>query len=219
MFTGIIEELGTLRRIEPLGQSIRLEIACEQVRQDARRGDSIAVDGVCLTAEELPATGFTAFASPETMAKTTLGARRIGDRLNLERALTLSTRLGGHLVSGHVDATGRFLSANRKDGSWEVRIAAPPEIMRLCVPKGSIAVDGISLTLVDVQPDQFSLWIIPETWERTTLSLRQPGDPVNLESDLIGKYVARLLEGSWLARESSDANLASLLGKGGWGSR
>ncbi len=194
MFTGLVEEVGTVVSIQPQGKSIRVMLACEAIREGMRVGDSIAVDGCCLTAETVDSTGFSVFASPETMAKTSLGDRRPGDGVNLERAMALGDRVGGHLVSGHVDTTGNFRSVVAHDGSWEIRIAAPAEILRVSIPKGSITVDGISLTIVDLTPEEFSVWIIPETWRKTTLSVRKPGDRVNLESDLIGKYVARLLE-------------------------
>jgi riboflavin synthase len=219
MFTGLIEELGTVRSVTSQGASMRLEIECPRITAGARTGDSIAVDGVCLTAESVSAAGFTAYASPETMRLTALGDRRAGSSVNLERALALGDRLGGHLVSGHVDATGEFRSARLVDQSWEIRIRAPREITRLSVRKGSITIDGISLTIVDLSDDEWSAWIIPETWTRTTLSQRRPGDRVNLESDLIGKYVARLMEGSWLGTQQRDATLSKLLEQGGWGDR
>lgn len=219
MFTGLIEELGQVRSVTPQGNSLRLEIAAPVVANGAQVGDSIAVDGVCLTAESVSDAGFTAYASPETMRLTALGDRRSGDFVNLERALAVGDRLGGHLVSGHVDATGEFLQARPVDQSWEIRIRAPKEITRLSVRKGSVTLDGISLTIVDLSDDEFSVWIIPETWTRTTLSRRRPGDRMNLESDLIGKYVARLMEGSWLGPQQKDAHLARLLEQGGWGQR
>ncbi|CAN5295946.1 riboflavin synthase [soil metagenome] len=214
MFTGIIEEIGTLRSIEPLGKSIRIEVATTFA--GIQRGDSISVDGVCLTAEEIVSGGFTLFASPETMDKSSLGGRRVGDGVNLERALTLQTRLGGHLVSGHVDATGTFASARFDNGAHEIRIAAPPEILRQCIAKGSVAIDGISLTIVDLTEKEISAWIIPETWKKTTLSNRKPGDRVNLETDLIGKYVFRFLQTQGSDVEKKDGALKDLLEKGGW---
>ena len=219
MFTGLIEEVGEVRAVTASGKSLRLDVHCPKIADGARTGDSIAVDGVCLTAETVSADGFTCYASPETMRLTALGDRKAGSRVNLERALALGDRLGGHLVSGHVDATGEFLSARAVDQSWELRIRAPREITRLSVKKGSITIDGISLTIVDLLDDEISAWIIPETWTRTTLSLRRPGDRINLESDLVGKYIARLVEGSWLGSQARDANLAKLLEQGGWGNR
>lgn len=219
MFTGLIEEVGEVRAVTASGKSLRLDIRCTKVADGAQTGDSIAVDGVCLTAETITEDGFTCYASPETMRLTALGDRRPGSAVNLERALALGDRLGGHLVSGHVDATGEFLSARAIDQAWELRVRAPREITRLSVKKGSITIDGISLTIVDLLDDQISAWIIPETWTRTTLSHRRPGDRINLESDLVGKYIARLVEGSWLGTQAKDANLARLLEQGGWASR
>jgi riboflavin synthase len=192
MFTGLIEQVGTLEALRPRGDGLEVRVAAALAAQ-VTRGESIALDGVCLTVETFDASGFSVFASPETLAKTTLGGRRAGDGVNLERALALGDRLGGHLVSGHVDATGRLRSVRAVEGSWEVRFEAPSEILRQSIPKGSIAVDGISLTIVDLTDEDFSVWIIPETWERTTLSRRRVGEAINLESDMIGKYVARYL--------------------------
>ncbi|MCC5877269.1 MAG: riboflavin synthase [Candidatus Sumerlaeia bacterium] len=218
MFTGIIEEIGTISSINRQGNSIGISIACKTVLEDIKRGDSIAVDGCCLTAESFDKEGFRAYASPETMEKTSLGDRRAGDPVNLERALTLGTRLGGHLVSGHVDDTGHFKSARSVDQSWEVHFSASPEILRQCINKGSIAIDGISLTIAALTNDGFSVWIIPETWERTTLSRKRPKDRVNLETDLIGKYVHRFLETSADSPlEARDAKLINLLSQGSWG--
>ena len=219
MFTGLIEEIGTIQRVDRLDAGARLVVAAKLIMPDMARGDSIAIDGCCLTAEEFTSDSFTVFASLETLRRTTLGARNVGSSVNLERALTLSKRLGGHLVSGHVDAPGEFLSATKSGDAWEVWIGAPREIITHCVEKGSITVDGISLTVVDVREDRFSLWIIPETWERTTLSRRNPGDAVNLESDLIAKYVFRFLETREGSATGSDRRLADLLEGGSWGSR
>lgn len=210
MFTGLVEEIGRIEAVTPLGEDIRLAVACEAILPGLRPGDSIAVDGCCLTAETITATGFTAYASPETLRKTSLGARAPGAGVNLERSLTLEKRLGGHLVQGHVDATGTFLSARETGNAWELRLRAPREVTRLSIPKGSIAIDGISLTIVDLLEDEISAWIIPETWRRTTLHERGPGDRMNLEADMIGKYVHRFLETSGLAPDA-DARLRALL--------
>ena len=218
MFTGIVEEMGHIASIRQGKGGIRLEIEAARILEGVGTGDSIAVSGCCLTVESHSSTAFVAYASPETMAKTALGDLSPGSAVNLERALTLQTRLGGHLVSGHIDGTGQFRSATRNDESWEVRIAAPSALLAQCIPKGSIAIDGISLTIVDLTASEFSLWIIPETWERTTLGQRKPGDRVNLETDLIGKYVFRFLETSGNSTNGTaamDARLADLLR--GWG--
>jgi riboflavin synthase len=215
MFTGIIEELGSIRRLESAGTGMRIHVGAKTVLEGVKLGDSIAVDGACLTVERHDDAGFTAFASLETMRKTTLGDRTLGDPVNLERALSFGARLGGHLVSGHIDATGTFHSARQEGEAWEVWFHAPPEILRSTVAKGSIAVDGISLTVVDLTDQGFSVWVIPETWTRTTLGGKRPGARVNLESDLIGKYVARLLGGYMPNR---DGKLEELLRGGSWGS-
>jgi len=219
MFTGLIEEIGRLRVVAPAGGDMRLSIACAAIMPGMRRGDSIAVDGCCLTAETIEPWGFTAYASPETLRKTSLGERSPGDAMNLERALALGARLGGHIVSGHVDATGTFRLARQVERAWELRIGAPREIITASIAKGSIAIDGISLTIVDLADDELSAWIIPETWERTTLSLRKPGQRVNLESDLLGKYVYRFLETREPGTAEKDARLRELMEGGGWGAR
>lgn len=221
MFTGLVEEIGILRILDVTEKGGRLTISAREVLTDAERGASIAVDGCCLTIEEFSRDSFTVFASAETLRVTTLGDRGVGDGVNLERALTLNKRLGGHMVSGHVDATGTFRSAKKSGDAHEVWIDAPPEIMRLCVPKGSITVDGISLTLVEVRDQAFSLYIIPETWERTTLHRRREGERVNLESDLVAKYVFRAAESMQQpsAAEARDGRLRDLLEKGAWGTR
>lgn len=195
MFTGLIQAIGTVESIRERGSGVEVRVGAAQWAGLLAHGESIAVDGCCLTVEEFDAGGFSVFASPETMAKTSLGDRRAGDGVNLERALALGDRLGGHLVSGHVDGTGRFRSARETGEAWEVWIEAPGELLRQCIAKGSVAVDGISLTIVELTHEAFSLWIIPETWERTTLSRRRPGDRVNIETDMIGKFVFRYLEG------------------------
>ena len=196
MFTGLIERVGTVRRVSPRGQSSVLEIAFGSSAGDAfdlKTGASVAVDGLCLTATTVTADAFTVDVSRESLSRSTLGAARAGAKVNLERALVFGDRLGGHLVSGHIDAVGR-IEGKAADGDFSrVTISAPPEVLALTVEKGSIAVDGISLTVNGVEQDRFWMMIIPETLSRTTLGAKKPGDPVNLETDLIGKYVARLL--------------------------
>ena len=198
MFTGIVEELGSVAGIEDRGDAVRLTVRGPDVLDDARTGDSIAVDGCCLTVAELHDGAFTADVMRQTLRLTTLGQRAVGDRVNLERAVTASTRLGGHLMSGHVDATGPVL-AREPSPHWElVRIGLPAALSRYVVPQGSVAVDGVSLTVVEVsemgaEDGWFSVSLIPETLRRTTLGARAPGEPVNLEVDVIGKYVERQL--------------------------
>jgi riboflavin synthase len=193
MFTGIIEELGRVRSLERRGEGVRMRVEARVVTQGTRDGDSISVNGVCLTALEVGRDSFAADGSRETLQRSTLGALRAGSFVNLERAVTPQTRLGGHIVQGHVDARGRFLSAEEHGGSWTVRIGYPKEIARYLVFKGSVAVEGISLTIAALTDEHFEIAIIPKTWEVTNLSHLKPGDAVNIEVDVIGKYVEKLL--------------------------
>ena len=194
MFTGIVEELGVVEGIEQQDDAIRLTVRGAFVTPDASLGDSIAVNGCCLTVAQRDGETFTADVMHETLSKTSLGALDIGSKVNLERAVTPTTRLGGHVVQGHVDGTGRVLRRTPSE-HWEVvEIELPADLTRYLVPKGSITVDGISLTVVDVLESSFTVSLIPETLARTTLGFKQPGDPVNLEVDVIAKYVERLLE-------------------------
>ncbi len=193
MFTGIIEELGQVRNVEQRGDDARIVIAAQTVTADAREGDSIAVNGVCLTALDVNKDSFAADCSRETLERSTLGRLQAGTPVNLERAVTPETRLGGHIVQGHVDARGRFVSSLDHGGSWTVRIGYPPEIGPYLVFKGSVAVEGISLTIASLTDDFFEVAIIPKTWEVTNLSHLLPGDEVNLEADVIAKYVERIL--------------------------
>ena len=195
MFTGIIEELGKVTSIEERGTNVRVVIEAQLVTEDIHEGDSIAVNGVCLTALDVNESSFAADVSRETLNRSTLGRLEPGSPVNLERSVTPVTRLGGHLVQGHVDARGKFLSANDLGGSWTVRIAYPPEVARYLVFKGSVAVEGISLTIAELTDDYFEIAIIPKTWEVTNFSHLRPGDDVNLEADVIAKYVERLLRG------------------------
>jgi riboflavin synthase len=193
MFTGIIEVLGTVRSIEERGENARIVIGAEIVTEGTNNGDSIAVNGVCLTALEVGPDSFAADVSRETLQCSTLGLLRPGARVNLERSVTPATRLGGHMVQGHVDARGSFESVEDHGESWTVRIGFPKEIARYLVFKGSVAVEGISLTIAALGNDYFEVAIIPKTWEVTNFSYLKPGDSVNLEVDVIGKYVERLL--------------------------
>ncbi len=193
MFTGIIEELGSVRSIEERGENARIVINACVVTEGTNHGDSIAVNGVCLTALDIHDDSFAADVSRETLLRSTLGTLKPGAPVNLERAVTPATRLGGHMVQGHVDARGQFVSIESHGESWTLRIAYPPEIARYLVFKGSVAVEGISLTIANLTEDYFDIAIIPKTWEVTNLSRLKPGDSVNLEVDVIGKYVERLL--------------------------
>jgi riboflavin synthase len=193
MFTGIIEELGTVERVEDQVDAVRLHIRGPLVTSDAVAGDSISVNGCCLTVVHTAEGSFTADVMHETLAKTSLGTFGPGTRVNLERAVTPTTRLGGHIVQGHVDATGSVVARELSE-HWEVvRLSLPADLERYLVPKGSITVDGISLTVVDVDADAFTVSLIPETLARTTLGLKQPGDVVNLEVDVIAKYVEKMV--------------------------
>lgn len=194
MFTGIVEELGVVEGLVDQGDAVRLTVRGPHVMVDAGLGDSIAVNGCCLTVAERDQETFTADVMRETLEMTSLGALAPGDRVNLERAVTPRSRLGGHIVQGHVDATGAVIGRTPSE-HWEVvEVTLPTEIARYVVRKGSITVDGISLTVVEVGPESFTVSLIPETLARTTLGFKQPGDPVNLEVDAVAKYVERLIE-------------------------
>jgi len=193
MFTGIIEELGHVRSVVKRSENARIVIEARTITEDTHDGDSIAVNGVCLTALETTPKSFAADVSKETLLRSTLGSLRTGSPVNLERAVTPATRLGGHIVQGHVDARGKFLGSDDHGDSWTFRFAYPKEIGRYLVFKGSIAVEGISLTIANLTDDYFEVAIIPKTWEVTNFSRLQPGDEVNLEVDVIAKYVERIL--------------------------
>jgi riboflavin synthase len=193
VFTGIIEELGRISSLENLEQGMRLVVSAEVVTSDINEGDSIAVNGVCLTALDVQPGSFSADVSPETLSRTTLGNLIPDSPANLERAVTPSTRMGGHFVQGHVDARGTFLGTEDQGDFRMVRIGFPPEISKYLVHKGSVAVEGISLTIAALAGDYFEIAVIPKTWSVTNLSYLTPGDPVNLEADVIAKYVERLL--------------------------
>ncbi|MFG1926162.1 riboflavin synthase [Cryptosporangium sp. NPDC048952] len=195
MFTGIVEELGTLAGVEELDRAARLTLKGPRVAVDATHGDSIAVNGVCLTVVDNTGDEFTADVMAETLSRSALGGLAAGDPVNLERAATLSTRLGGHLVQGHVDGVGTVLE-RRPDTHWEVvRIGLPADLGRYVVEKGSIAVDGVSLTVTAVTGDWFEVSLIPTTLAVTTLGTRAVGSRVNLEVDVVAKYVEKLLPG------------------------
>lgn len=193
MFTGIIEELGSVRSIEERGENARLVISAHTVTEGTNHGDSISVNGVCLTALDIEPDSFAADVSRETLQRSTLGSLKPGAPVNLERAVTPATRLGGHIVQGHVDARGQFIGLEDHGESWTFRIAYPKEIARYLVFKGSVAVEGISLTIAGLTDDYFEIAIIPKTWEVTNFSQLKPGDPVNIEVDILGKYIEKLL--------------------------
>ncbi|MGW1887300.1 riboflavin synthase [Streptomyces sp. NPDC001970] len=193
MFTGIVEELGEVTAVEKLGDSSRFRLRGPVVTEGAKHGDSIAVNGVCLTVVDTADGEFTADVMAETLKRSSLGALDLGSRVNLERPMVADGRFGGHIVQGHVDGTGTVVARTPSE-NWEiVRISVPAELSRYVVEKGSITVDGVSLTVVDAGRDYFTISLIPTTLALTTLGIKQPGDPVNLEVDVIAKYVERLL--------------------------
>lgn len=195
MFTGIIEELGTVLSVKKGADSAAFKIGASAVTGDVSLGDSIAVNGVCLTVVEFSPESFKVEVMAETLRKSNLGELREKDRVNLERALRVSDRLGGHIVSGHIDGAGRIKSVKQEDIASVFTIEAPPEVARYIIKKGSMAVDGISLTVVDFTENSFRVSIIPHTMTKTTLGFKKAGDGVNLEADLIAKFVERLFPG------------------------
>ena len=194
MFTGIVEELGRVKQIETLPDAIRLTIECPLVVSDAKRGDSIAVSGACLTVIEYDASGFTADVMQETLRKTSLDGVQVGDSVNLERAMNAATRFGGHVVLGHVDGVGEIISRAPSE-NWEwVRVQIPAELMKYVVLKGSITIDGISLTVNELGDNWIGLSLIPETLAVTTLGTKPVGAKVNIEVDVMAKHIERLME-------------------------
>jgi riboflavin synthase len=194
MFTGIIEELGEVTAIEQQPDALRLTIKCSKVLEDLKRGDSISCSGTCLTAIEIDENGFTADVMMETIRLTSLSEVKVGDPINLERAMNAQTRYGGHVVQGHVDGVGEFVSREKSD-NWDwVRIRIPKELLRYVVMKGSITFDGISLTVNELNDDVIGLSLIPETLAVTTLGRKVPGNKVNVEVDVMAKHIERLLE-------------------------
>jgi riboflavin synthase len=194
MFTGIIEELGTVAALQGRAAGGRLTVRCATVRADLREGASIAVNGVCLTAAYLEAGAFSADLAPETLNRSNLGQLRPGSRVNLERPLSPSGRLSGHIVQGHVDGTGEFLSLDSLgDDNWRLRVRVPSELDPYLVYKGSIAIDGISLTIASIESGMLEVAVIPHTYSNTTLGSYRPGARVNLECDILAKHVEKLL--------------------------
>ena len=221
MFTGIIQAVGTVASTENRGGDLRLGINTGMLPlADVQIGDSIAVSGVCLTAVELSATGFVADVSAETLGLTTLGGLKVNDRINLEKALTLATRLGGHLVSGHVDGIGEVIAREADSRSVRFSIRAPDELARYIATKGSICVDGISLTVNAVDGANFALNIVPHTLAETTMQDFRPGRAVNLEVDLIARYLERLLQGEGAAQPGAGPGITrELLESCGFGGK
>lgn len=219
MFTGIIESFGTINKIHSTGDGRRLTIGCDLDLSGSKIGDSIAVNGACLTAVAIDTSGFKVDMAPETVERTTFKYLAKGSRVNIERALRLSDRIDGHLVSGHIDGTGVIASIQKKSNAVIVQIDTPPEIGCDLIEKGSIAVDGISLTINTCSDTGFEVSIIPHTAKITTIGFKQVGDRINLETDMIGKYVKRILErkdggSSVPAGKQPDINMSFLAEKG-----
>ncbi len=194
MFTGIIEEIGTVQRITQTPGSCALTLRAQKVLTGTQIGDSIAVNGVCLTVTQLGSDHFTADVMPETLRRSSLGKLKFGAAVNLERAMAANGRFGGHIVAGHIDGTGTICAIQPEGNAILVSIQAAPSLLRYVVEKGSIAIDGISLTVAAVAHDRFTVSLIPHTGAETTLLRHRPGEIVNLETDLIGKYVEKLMQ-------------------------
>lgn len=201
MFTGIVEEIGEIHSLVKIGQNqLELTVSCHRIQEDMSIGDSIAVNGVCLTVVRFDSGKVTFELSSETMRNSTFSEQSAGEKLNLERALKLNDRLGGHIVQGHVDCVASVKNIKKAGGFYEIDFTLPAEIRKYVVKKGSITIDGISLTIADLFEDRFRVAIIPHTYEQTALNGRQPGDKVHLESDVLARYIERLL----LFEESSE---------------
>ncbi len=193
MFTGIIEEVGRLERIQRGAKSARLAIDAQRITEDLRLGDSVAVNGVCLTVTDFQKQGFWADVMHETLNRSSLGALQAGSLVNLERAMAANGRFGGHIVAGHVDGLGKIIGISKDDNAIWFTLQAEEKIMRYVVEKGSVAIDGISLTVAWVREGQFAVSVIPHTAKETTLGERKTGDMVNLETDIVGKYIEKLV--------------------------
>ncbi|KPJ56053.1 MAG: riboflavin synthase subunit alpha [Deltaproteobacteria bacterium DG_8] len=193
MFTGLIEDIGSILKMERRGEGVLITISCSSVLDDLKMGDSISADGVCLTITQVKTQNFSVEASAETARRTTLGNKKPKQKVNLERALRLNNRLGGHLVSGHIDEVAKISAITPEGSSQKITFQTPQKIAKYLVEKGSVAVDGISLTVNEVKSDRFSVNVIPYTASHTTLATKKVGDEVNIEVDILGKYVERLI--------------------------
>lgn len=213
IFTGIIEELGTINRIERGGNSARINVSANKVLSDVQIGDSIAINGVCLTVVEFDRGHFAADVMPETLDKSNLGKLSNGSRVNLERAVSLGTRMGGHLVQGHIDGTGTIVGKEKLEIAIIYSVKTSPDVLHYIVSKGSVAIDGISLTVIDVSADRFTVSLIPHTAAMTTLGFKKVGDTVNLETDIIGRYIEKFL-GANSKSEKRDIALELLVENG-----
>ncbi|MDU2065961.1 MAG: riboflavin synthase [Sporomusaceae bacterium] len=217
MFTGLVEELGRVKQIEKTAKSVRLTIAAKKVLTDVKLGDSIAVNGACLTVVDFSTSHFTADVMPETVKQTGLRDLAIGAAVNLERTLRVGDRLGGHIVSGHIDGIGTIQNVKKDDIAVVVTITAAAEVMRYIVKKGSIAIDGVSLTVVDCDAHSFSVSLIPHTYEVTALATKKIGSTVNLETDILGRYVEKLLQSDTTEAVAEPSRISTaLLGKYGF---
>ena len=205
MFTGLVEELGTVKKLDLNKDSARLTLDADKVLKDAHLGDSIAVNGVCLTVTEMHQGSFSVDIMHETLNKTNLHELKQFSKVNLERALQLNTRLGGHLVSGHVDGIGKISGMSQVGIANVFKISAEPEVINYLIPKGSVAIDGISLTVVEVGENYFTVSLIPHTFKHTTLGFKTIGATVNLETDIIGKYVARFMN---VGKDTKDKDIS-----------
>lgn len=194
MFTGLIQELGTIKNLSRKGSNLDLEIEANEVLKDLKLGDSIAIDGVCQTAVAINAKSFIVTAIDETLKLTNFNDYQVGTTVNLELCLRLSDRLGGHIVQGHVDGIGEIKSITDQNGSYEITISFPEKIRKYIIHKGSIAVNGISLTVAGIDASNFKICIIPKTWEMTNISQLKPGSKINLEVDMLAKYVENLVK-------------------------
>jgi riboflavin synthase len=216
MFTGLVEDIGKVKKIDKKGGSMSLFVECNLDLTETKIGDSISVDGVCLTVVELKSKGFRVEVSSETLQRATIKDIKEGQKINLERAMRLSDRLGGHLVLGHVDGIGKIKGISRDAASTKMKISAPTNIMKYIIEKGSVAIDGISLTVNDCTDVDFSLNIIPHTAGQTTLSSKKVGDSINIENDIIGKYVEKFLDKGQGKREGDSKINREFLSKHGF---
>ena len=218
MFTGIVEETGTVESLKKNGVSFSMSIKADKIMDDIKVGDSIAVNGICLTATSVQRDGFTVDVMPETVKRTSLADVHAGNRVNLERAIRLDTRLGGHIVSGHIDGTGTIKEIKTEENATWITISLPDKIMKYIVEKGSVAIDGISLTVAYAAADSFKVSVIPHTKNETTILEKKIGDTVNLENDIIGKYVEKLLKPSEETdvKEAGGGLTMEMLGRNGF---
>lgn len=212
MFTGIIREIGVLRAVNKSGRNYQLDISAHKVTENAGKGDSIAVNGVCLTVVALKDSGFKADVMPETLRKSNLGDLKPGSKVNLEPSLGVKDLLDGHIVTGHIDATGNLLKITPEDNAQVLSISHPQELSKYIVKKGSISVNGVSLTIVDVSSESFQVSLIPESWSETTFHEAKPGDTINIETDVLGKYIVNTTE-QYLKQDKSESKTQSGLTK------